>query len=315
VSTLEFNSLSKWYGPVRGIEDITFTVARGEVFGYLGPNGSGKTTTIRCIMGLLRPSHGEVSILGARVRPHMATQHARIGYLPGEFRIWRSHRAERSLGVLAALGGEADARERRHELAERLGLDLNRAAGHLSKGNRQKIGIVYAFQHRPELLVLDEPTSGLDPLMRQVVLDLIRAAAEAGATVFLSSHDLTEVSAACSRAAILREGRLVEVASIASMVQQEEHHLKVWFMDGAPMPELSVEMHSTVRVLQREPGMLHLAYHGACEGVLRWLAQHRVDRIETPRTSLEEAFLGYYSRTSAASQEEDPERPMPGGEQ
>jgi hypothetical protein len=119
----------------------------------------------------------------------------------------------------------------------------------------------------------------------------------------------------CGRAGILREGRLVEVASIASIVQQEEHHLKVWFMDGAPTPELPMKLGSAVRVVQRKPGMLHLAYHGACDGVLRWLGEHRVDRIETPRTSLEEAFMGYYSREPAASRGGNLGIPRPGGEQ
>jgi ABC-2 type transport system ATP-binding protein len=299
MAAVEIRLLTKWYGSARGIEDVTFAIARGEIFGYLGPNGSGKTTTIRCMMGLLRPNSGEVRILGQRVAPGRATQHARMGYLPGEFRIWGRVKARRSLRILAALGGDP-AETRRRELAERLDLDLNRPVGDLSKGNRQKVALLYAFQHQPEVLVLDEPTAGLDPLMRQVVLDLIREAAEAGAAVLLSSHDLSEVSAICGRAGILREGCLVEVAPIAQIVQQGERRLKVWFVDGASVSDLLADRPPGVRVVERHPGMIHIAYQGSSDAVLKWIARLPVDRIATPETSLEEAFIQYYRQPHAA---------------
>jgi len=291
---LDVRSLTKWYGRTRAVEDVTFTIERGEIFGYLGPNGSGKTTTIRCIMGLLRPSSGEVRVLGTHVAPGRATEHAQIGYLPGEFRIWQWPSARRSLHTLASLGGGDRAKARRAELAERLGLNLNRPVGDLSKGNRQKVAVLYAFQHQPKVLILDEPTAGLDPLMRQVVLDLIREAAEAGAAVLLSSHDLSEVAAVCGRAGILREGRLVEVAPITRIVEQGEHRLKVWFKDGTPAPEVPLRHLPGVRIIERHPGMLHIAYQGTADAILKWIAQFPVDRIATPQTSLEEAFIQYY---------------------
>lgn len=292
--TLEVESLTKRYGSTVGVEDVTFAIEPGEIFGYLGPNGSGKTTTIRCIMGLLRPTRGEVRVLGRRVRPGRATEHARIGYLPGEFHLWKFPRGRRSLRLLAALGGRDGAKQRREELAARLDLDLNRRVGELSKGNRQKVGVLFAFQHQPEVLVLDEPTSGLDPLLRQIVLDLIREAAEAGAAVLLSSHDLSEVSAVCGRAGILREGRLVELAPISSILQQGRHRLKIWFSDATLAPPVPADQFPGVQLLQRRPGMLDLAYHGPADPILKWLAQFPVDRIATPQTSLEEAFMQYY---------------------
>ncbi len=299
MAAIEIESLTKWYGRTRGVEDVTFAIERGEVFGYLGPNGSGKTTTIRCLMGLLRPSGGVVRILGERVAPGHGTQHARIGYLPGDFRIWGRAKARRALGFLAALGSDGST-ARRKELAVRLELNLDRATGDLSKGNRQKVALISAFQHRPQVLVLDEPTAGLDPLMRQTALDLIREAAGGGAAVLLSSHDLSEVSAVCSRAAILREGRLVEMAPISQIIQQGEHRLKIWFKDGVlvrdpPLPQLP-----GVRIVEREPGMLHLAYQGAADAILKWIAQFPVDRVATPQTSLEEAFIQYYRRSPNA---------------
>ncbi len=300
MATLEVESLTKRYGSARGVELVTFAIEPGEIFGYLGPNGSGKTTTIRCIMGLLRPTSGQVRVLGRRVVAGRATEHARLGYLPGEFHIWPGIRASRSLDVLGRLGGGRRIAERRRQLAERFDLDLRRRVGDLSKGNRQKVALIYAFQHEPDVLVLDEPTAGLDPLMRQTALELIRESAERGATVLLSSHDLGEVSAVCGRAGILREGRLIEVAPISQIVQSSEHRLTVWFADGHLAPRLPVEL-AGVRVVRQKPGMLEIAYQGPADPVLKWLGRFAVERIATPQMSLEDAFIQYYRQPVAAS--------------
>jgi ABC-2 type transport system ATP-binding protein len=299
MKAIEVETLTKRYGSARGVEDLSFSIERGEIFGYLGPNGSGKTTTIRCLMGLLRPSGGECRVLGERVEPGRGTQHAKVGYLPGEFRIWPGRSARKSLKLLARLGNGSEADKRQEELAERLDLDLDRRVGALSKGNRQKVGVIYAFQHQPDVLILDEPTIGLDPLVRQVVLDLIREAAEAGATVLLSSHDLSEVAAVCGRAAILREGRLIELAPISEIVHKGERHLRVWFLKGARVPAPSVDVPAGVRVVGQDAVSLHVAYHGAADAALKWLARFPVDRIATPETSLEDAFIQYYRREDA----------------
>jgi ABC-2 type transport system ATP-binding protein len=291
---LEIKSLTKWYGSVCAVEDVSFGIERGEIFGYLGPNGSGKTTTIRCIMGLLKASSGYVQVLGQQVKHGRATMHKRIGYLPGDFRIWRSLKARRSLEVLAGLGDSDRAKVRRTELAERLGLDMERPVGELSKGNRQKIGIIYAFQHEPELLILDEPTIGLDPLVSQTVHDIIREAADNGATVLLSSHDLSEVSAVCGRAGILKRGKLVELAPISQIVHEGQRQLKVWFAEGVEVPPLPVGQLGDVREIKRKGQMLHIAYQGKADIVLKWLSQFEVSRIVTPQTSLEDAFMQYY---------------------
>lgn len=296
MATLEVTSLTKWYGSVRGVEDVTFAVEPGEIFGYLGPNGSGKTTTLRCIMGLLAPTRGRVQVLGSRIIAGRATAHARIGYLPGDFHIWPLSRAGRSLRVLSGLGGGDRAARRRKELADRLDLDLRRRFGTLSKGNRQKVGVLYAFQHEPDVLILDEPTSGLDPIMRQVVLDLICEVARRGATVLLSSHDLSEVSAICGRAGILREGKLVELAPISKIVRSGEYRLKVWFADRRLTPNVPFERLPSVRVVEQSPGLLHIAYQGHVDPVLKWLSQFEIDRLTSPQTSLQEAFIQYYRK-------------------
>jgi ABC-2 type transport system ATP-binding protein len=292
---LEIKSLTKWYGPLRAVRDVSFDIEQGEIFGYLGPNGSGKTTTIRCAMGLLKPSGGSVHVLGQKVKHGKATEHTRIGYLPGDFRIWGSLKAKQSLEVLAGLGDGDKAKSRRLELAEKLDLDMDIPVWKLSKGNRQKVGIIYAFQHEPELLILDEPTIGLDPLVSQTVHDIIREAAEKGATVLISSHDLSEVSAICGRAGILRRGRLVELAPISKIIHEGRRQLKVWFAEGTEVPRLPVEQLDGIRQVKREGQMLQIAYQGKADTVLKWLGQFEVSRIATPQTSLEDAFMQYYS--------------------
>lgn len=294
MKVLQVESLTKRYGSVTGVDDVSFAVEQGEIFGYLGPNGSGKTTTIRCMMGLLKPTHGGCSIFSDRIRPGRATQHRRIGYLPGDFRFWQRLSARSALSMLAALGDKTEAKIRQEELAERLELNLNRRVGDLSKGNRQKVGVIYAFQHCPEILILDEPTIGLDPLVRQTVLELIRDAADNGATVLLSSHDLAEVSAVCGRAAILRQGRLVELAPISKIVQEGQRRLKVWLVEGTQIPDLGINKPPAVRLLHKEPGVFEIVYQGSADPVLKWIAQLPVDRIATPQTSLEDAFMQYY---------------------
>ncbi len=295
---IEIKALTKRYGKARGVENLSFDIEQGEIFGYLGPNGSGKTTTIRCLMGLLRPTSGNCFILGRRIEPGRATQHNHIGYLPGDFRNWPGLTARKSLRLLAAIGDGNDVSKRRDELAERLDLDLDRKVRALSKGNRQKVGVVYAFQHQPEVLILDEPTVGLDPLISQVVLELIREAAHAGATVLLSSHDLSEVAAVCERAAILREGHLVELAPISKIVRQGQRRLKIWFAEGTKIPALPADKLPGVRVIEQNSNTLHIAYQGTVDAVLKWLAQFPVDRIATPETSLEDAFMQYYRKES-----------------
>ncbi len=296
MKAIEIKALTKNYGPARGVEDLSFDIEKGEIFGYLGPNGSGKTTTIRCLMGLLRPTSGRCSVLGRDVIPGRATNHSRIGYLPGEFRIWGWRAARKSLTLLAKLGNGDEVSKRQNELAERLDLNLDRRVGVLSKGNRQKVGVIYAFQHQPDVLILDEPTVGLDPLIRQIVLDLIREAADAGATILLSSHDLSEVAAICGRTAILREGRLIELAPISKIVQQGQKRFKVWFVEGTQLSVISENLPQDVKVVRENSNALDVTYHGSADAVLKWLAKFPVERIATPQSSLEDAFIQYYRR-------------------
>jgi len=305
---LEFQSLTKWYGDTLGVEDLSFSVERGEIFGFLGPNGAGKTTSIRCAMGLILPTSGDVFLLGERCRTGRATRHDRIGYLPGDFRVWTAPTARQTLTMLAALGPDASAaNSRRAALAERLGLKPDRAVWTLSKGNRQKVGILNAFQHRPDLLILDEPTSGLDPLVRQSVWQLIREAAADGAAVLLSSHDLTEVETVCNRAAVLRAGRLVHLGPVSGLVEQGEIRMRVLFQDAGPVPFFPASEIPNARLVEQKDRFLCLAYHGQPDALLKWIARYPVERMEMPETSLEEAFARYYGEGPASNLSFSPE--------
>src|SRR5947209_3458157 len=217
--------LAKSYGDVQALRGVDLEVRRGEIFGFLGPNGSGKTTTIRCLLDLIRPSSGSLRVLGLDPQAEPVAVRARVGYLPGELRLDDNLTAEGVFRLFNRLrGGRGDPAFIR-QLAERLGLDLTTPIKNFSKGNKQKVGVVQALMHRPELLLLDEPTSGLDPLMQQEVLHLIVEAREAGATVFFSSHVLSEVQEIAGRVAILRHGAVVEVAETAALIDRALHRV------------------------------------------------------------------------------------------
>ena len=210
---IETDRLTKRYGDARGIEDVSLSVEAGEVFGFLGPNGAGKTTTIRTLLNLMHPTSGSAQLFGLDSRRESLAIRARLGNLPGDFSIRPA--ADRARARVVPRGDPRRARPRsRAELAERFHADLERPLGELSRGGRQKIGLIQAFFHAPELLILDEPTGGLDPLMQEEFLGLLREERERGASVFLSSHELDEVQRACDSVGIIRDGRLVAVEKV-----------------------------------------------------------------------------------------------------
>ncbi len=209
MNVIETETLTKSYGSHRGIVEVDLAVAQGEVFGFLGPNGAGKTTTIRMLLDLIRPTSGVAKVFGIESSADPVAIHRRIGYLPGEFALYDRLSGGQTLEYFANLRGGVD-KAYQAGLIERLDLDPSRRFREYSKGNKQKVGLVIALQHRPELLVLDEPTAGLDPLVQQTFFATLREAVAAGATVFLSSHILSEVEKSCDRVAIIREGRIVE---------------------------------------------------------------------------------------------------------
>ena len=206
---LRLKDLAKSYGKVRALRGINLEVRRGEIFGFLGPNGAGKTTTIRCLLDTIRPDDGEVRLLGLNPQDQPVEVQTRIGYLPGEMQFYENYTAERQLRYFSDMRGSKADWAFTKQLAARLALDLTKPIKSLSKGNKQKVGVIQALMHRPEFLLLDEPTSGLDPLMQKEVMVLLREANTAGSTVFFSSHIISEVESAAERVAIIREGEIV----------------------------------------------------------------------------------------------------------
>jgi ABC-2 type transport system ATP-binding protein len=285
--------LTKSYGPVPALRGVDLEVQRGEVFGFLGPNGSGKTTTIRCLLDLIRPSGGTVRVLDLDPQAEPLAVRARVGYLPGELHLDGNMTAEGALTFFNRLrGGRAEPAFVRR-LTERLGLDTTTPIKNLSKGNKQKVGVVQALMHRPELLLLDEPTSGLDPLGQQEVLRLIGEARAAGATVFFSSHVLSEVQGIAGRVAIIRRGVVVEVAETAALIHRALRRVRVRFRE--PLDTIVLSHLPGVKFLGRDDrGGVLLQVTGEMDGLIKALAAHPVTDFETERPSLEEVFLAYY---------------------
>ena len=295
---IEASGLTKRYGGERGIEDLTIAVAAGEVFGFLGPNGAGKTTTIRTLLGLLRPTAGAARILGFDSWRDGVAARARTGFLPGEFTFDEQVTGEELLDLFADLRG-IDDRAFAHSLAERFEADLRRPLGELSRGNRQKVGLVQALVHRPPVVVMDEPTTGLDPLMQEEFARLVAELRADGTTVFLSSHNLAEVERMCDRVGILREGRLAAVESVEAITGRALRHVRLRFAGTVPAGEF-----------RRLPGVSHLAAAGPelrfllagdPTDVVRTAGHHRLVDIEIARPSLEEAFVAAYGPQAEGS--------------
>ncbi|HEX2755632.1 MAG TPA: ABC transporter ATP-binding protein, partial [Candidatus Limnocylindrales bacterium] len=235
---IQTEKLTKFYGTHRGIVDVDLEVGNGEVFGFLGPNGAGKTTTIRTLLDLIRPTSGRAFVFGIETSVDPVAIHRRIGYIPGEFALYDRLTGGQTIEYFANLRGGVD-RAYQRELVDRFDVDPSRRFKEYSKGNKQKVGLVIALQHRPELLVLDEPTSGLDPLVQQSFYQLVRDAQAEGRTVFLSSHILSEVERTCDRVAIIRDGLLVKVDSVEGLRDLAHHEVELRFVDGVPAEAFS----------------------------------------------------------------------------
>ncbi len=291
---IQTESLLKNYGSVRALRGVDLEVRQGEIFGFLGPNGAGKTTTIRCLLDLIRPNGGTSRVLGLDPQKQSRQVRARSGYLPGEIRLDDSMTVEATLRHLNALrGGKADWGYTRR-LAERLDLDLKIQNRNLSKGNKQKVGVVQALMHKPELLLLDEPTSGLDPLIQQEVLGLIRDAKRDGATVFFSSHIISEVEQVAERVGIIRQGVVVGVAETQALIKRALRRARIRFQKREQAHGL--ERIAGVKVLSSDGMTVYLQIEGEMDALIKALAKFPVAEFETERPSLEEVFLAYYEK-------------------
>lgn len=290
-SVIRLDQLTKTYGRRRGLAGLSLDVARGEVFGYLGPNGAGKSTTIRLLVDLIRPTSGTVRVLGLDPRADAVAVQRRIGYLAGDFVVDTRQTVDDCLTFLANLRGGIP-RTQITGLAERLDLDLGARIKALSKGNRQKVGLVQAFMHEPELLILDEPTSGLDPLVQQTFLQLVAEARTAGQTVFMSSHIMSEVERVANRVGIIRDGRLVTVDSVAALRQRAVRRVRITF--AAPVSIADFDALPNVTDLTIVDTVLDCHVHGSPDALVKHAARHTVVDLLSEEPDLEELFLTYY---------------------
>jgi ABC-2 type transport system ATP-binding protein len=291
---IETEKLTKSYGrKARGIEEVDLAVEEGEVFGFLGPNGAGKTTTVRTLLGFLRPTGGRGEVFGLDIRKDSVEVRARVGNLPGEFALEDKMTGEGLLRFFARLRGVKDLGYAR-ELAERLGAELQRPMRRLSRGNKQKIGLVQAMFHRPPLLMLDEPTGGLDPLVQEEFLDIIEEVKAEGRTVFFSSHNLAEVERVCDRVGIIRGGRLVAVETTETLVDKSFRHVVLTFAEDVdPEP---FEALSGVKDLRAGGNRIAFTLYDDLDEMVKLAAGHELVNMEYERPSLEEVFLTYYER-------------------
>ena len=297
-AVIQTEQLTKSYGPFRGIVDVELTVNQGEIFGFLGPNGAGKTTTIRILLDLIRPSSGRATVFGIETTADPVAIHRRLGYLPGEWNLYDRLTGKETITYFANLRGGVD-QAYVDQLVQRLDLDPSRRFREYSRGNKQKVGLICALQHRPELLILDEPTSGLDPLVQQTFNELLFEAKADGRTVFLSSHIISEVERTCDRVAIIREGRIVRLDTVEGVRNLAAHEVELRF--AAPVAGAPFQAIDGVRNLVEEGRTLRMLVTGPIAPVVRLAGQFDLVDFVSREPSLEEVFLSEYGATNGAN--------------
>jgi ABC-2 type transport system ATP-binding protein len=290
---IETRGLSVFYGKHRGILNVDLKIDKGEVFGFLGPNGAGKTTTQRVLLDVIRPTEGQAFMFGKDCQKDGVAARDRVGYLPGELSLYENMKASQFFKMYFSLQKSNTDRNYWQTLADRLELDTNRRIRELSRGNRQKVGVVAAFMNKPELLILDEPTSGLDPLMQQTVMEIVQEANQHGSTVFFSSHILSEVHTVCDRVGIIREGQLVATERVEDMTRQQFKRLRIGFDQLPPEDAFAIE---GVTELVRDDQAVELEIRENIGQVMKKAVSFGINDIETIPVTLEEIFLAYYGK-------------------
>jgi ABC-2 type transport system ATP-binding protein len=283
--------LTKYYGAVRGLESLTLEVPSTEIFGFLGPNGAGKTTTIRLLMDFIRPTAGQASVLGLDSRRDSQNIRRRVGYLSGDMTLYGKMTGKQLLVYLASLRGGVDWKFV-SELVDRLESDLYRPIQSLSRGNKQKVGLIQAFMNRPDLIIMDEPTTGLDPLIQQEFYQMVDEVKADGRTAFMSSHNIAEVERICDRVGIIREGALVAIEMVQTMKDQALYKFEVHF--STEIPEESFNDLQGVQDLEVQQNILRCTIKGKPDALIRSVARFEILRLVTYEPSLEDIFLSYY---------------------
>ena len=300
VPAIELTDLVKDYGNVRALDGVSLSVAQGEIFGFLGPNGAGKTTTIRIIFDLIRPTRGSAHILGFDCQRDSIVARSKLGYLPGDLHLYEGLSGRETIDLFSSLRRTRPDPKYVASLLQRLDLDPHRIVREYSKGNRQKLGLVLALLHQPELVILDEPTSGLDPLVQEQVEAILFEVAGQGHTVFFSSHILSEVERLCHRVAFLRRGKLIALEDVAEIKGRSLHIIEVTF--DAPVPADAFRIDG-VHEVQRDGDTVHLEVRSNLDAVLKAIARYHVIDMRTEQPSLEQVFRAYYEGTATQTEE------------
>ncbi len=290
---LIISNLVKDFRRKRAVDDVSMEIYPGEVFGFLGPNGAGKSTTIRQVMDFINPTSGYVTLLGADNRAARVAKHDEVGYLAGDLAVHENMTGRALIKYLTRLGKQTDW-DYVDELVQKFDADLARPLKTLSKGNRQKIGLIQAFAHRPKLLILDEPTSGLDPLMKQVFYDTVIEAAKRGAAVLVSSHDLAEVQKICDRAASIRGGKIVAIEDINDAKNLTTHRYRVTFAKNPKLADCRAL--ASVESVEKSPGGYTFTVRGEVTEFVKFIAKYQPLSLTESELELEEIFMRYYER-------------------
>lgn len=296
MNAIELKKLTKYYGKARGIVDVDLVVNKGDFFGFIGPNGAGKSTTIRTILGLISPSSGAATVLGHDIIAENKEILSKVGYLPAEAIFYHGMKVKDVLKLSANLRG-MDCSEEAKNLCERLQLDMNRKVNELSFGNRKKVAIVAALQHKPELYILDEPTSGLDPLMQREFFEIMKEKNEEGATVFLSSHILSEIQKNCNRAAIIREGKIIACDTVDSLGKTSAKRVSVTGTVKVEDLEKLVDVRDIkTNAVEGEEvgGGLNFLYGGEINDLVAFLGGFDISDLNVSEPDLEDIFMHYY---------------------
>jgi ABC-2 type transport system ATP-binding protein len=288
---IEAENLSKYYGKTCGIESVTLDVEEGEVYGFIGPNGAGKSTTIRTILGLLKPTGGRALVFGEDVLANGAEIRRRIGYLPSEVNYYDGMTPNELLHYSARFFGKQDTRLIR-ELADQFELALHTRIRNLSFGNKKKVAIVQCLLHQPDLIILDEPTAGLDPLIKNRFFDRLKQEHQKGVTIFISSHVLSEIQRLCSRAAVIRKGKVIAIEHMHELLRKQMKKCRVVFTD---VP-VTLAMPAGIQNTQWQGTTLTFEYVGQTKDLLRWMLDLNLVDTTVEEPDLEDIFMNYYQR-------------------
>ncbi|MFA6271531.1 MAG: ABC transporter ATP-binding protein [Patescibacteria group bacterium] len=288
MNVIEVNQLSKYFGKNKAVDNISFSVEKGEIFGFLGPNGAGKTTTIRCMMDFIRPTSGNINILGLNAQKDSVKLKKKIGYLSGNLRLYDKWTGQDHIDFVSKLNGGMDIAK---EISGKFNFDPTQKVKALSSGNKQKLGIIMAFMTKPELLIMDEPTNALDPLLQNTMYDLIDELTKNGTTIFMSSHNLSEVDRICHKVGIIKHGKMVATESIRNLKDKRLYNVTAYFTDDFEINKFELK---GVSIKKKIAGGLILGVRGDLNALVRELSQYNLKDLHIEHASLEEIFIEFY---------------------